>query len=796
MGVEIFQAFRPREGETGTVRANEPLRDLLSFKEPRDSVGRAIRNAQIDAFVRLVPATVSAQLLGAGLVAWSLRGAVPDTQLICWFAAALGICVLRGGRALKIRSNPDYARQKPVRLGAVMVIIALLASLWLVPPIFWFDQADTEHQMMLGVLVIALMSAGSVSLATLPQVSLLYIILLASGGLVMTSQFTHWPVHMGLMTIFTVALSISSVASARRFIGHVRTQIELHEQSELISLLREFEASGSDWLWQLDKDLRLTYMSRDMADAIGKPLSRLIGVHARNILDPDGNAVQLSAGMRRLMLHAAERTAFRDVAIPIGHGRRWWSISAKPLIDASGQFQGWRGVGSDITDIRLSGSDAVRAARLAPLSGVAYRLLLREQLEEALLRQVGGDCACALLLVDLDRFKLVNDTLGHSVGDQLLCEVAHRLEICAGSDGIVGRLGGDEFAIVWRGAADEESLDALATRIIAELTRTITIGAADLHIGATIGISRAPQDGNREEKLMRCADLALYSGKEAGRGGYAFFEQQMYVDAEDYRSLENDVRNALGSDGLALHYQPIIDSRTGKLVGREALLRWSHPVRGPIPPDQFVPIIEDAGLIHQIGDWVIREACNEAMRWGGELRVAVNISAAQLSGSGIAETVLGALATSGLQPGRLELEVTESIFIGDDVSTLAALERLRAIGVRLVLDDFGKGYSSFGYLSRAQFSKIKIDRSFVQGAAEGERDCSAIVRAILALARGLSVETTAEGVENEREAAVMRALGCDQLQGYLFGRPVPAEELAEEVETPPAGAFSRAARAL
>nr|WP_283938406.1 EAL domain-containing protein [Sphingomonas alba] len=598
------------------------------------------------------------------------------------------------------------------------------------------------------------------------------------------------------MLIFAFAVTFAAIVSARRFVGHVRTQFELQEQSALIGLLREFEASGSDWLWQLDENLKLTYMSRAMAEAIGKPLSKLIGIHARFILDPDGNAVQLSTGMRRLMHHAAERTAFRDIAIPIDHGRRWWSISAKPLIDAEGRFQGWRGVGSDITDTRLSGSDSVRAARLDPLTGVANRLLLREQLEEVLLRQLGGDCDCALLLVDLDRFKLVNDTLGHSVGDQLLCEVARRLENCAGHDGVVGRLGGDEFAIVWRGEGDEETLGRLAERVIAELTRTVTIGAADLHVGATIGISRAPRDGNREEVLIRCADLALYSGKEAGRGGYAFFEQQMYVDAEDYRSLENDVRNALSSDGLALHYQPIIDSRTGKLVGREALLRWSHPVRGPIPPDQFVPIIEDAGLIHQIGDWVIREACSEAIHWPGEMRVAVNVSAAQLSGPGIAETVLGALASTGLAPGRLELEVTESIFIGDDVSTLAALERLRAIGVRLVLDDFGKGYSSFGYLSRAHFSKIKIDRSFVHGAAEGERDCSAIVRAILALARGLSVETTAEGVENEREAAVMRALGCDQLQGYLFGRPVPATDLIDEQDLVDLHPFSRAARAL
>ena len=795
MGVEIFQAFRPREGEPETVVAPESFRSLLSFRSPTDAVGRAIRRAQLDALVRLVPVTVCSQLLAAGLIVWSLRGTVADIGLMIWFLCTFVLCAARAIRAMRLRTDSDYARRNPPDLKTITVIIALLGCLWLVPPIFWFSSVDTEHQMMLGVLMIALMSAAGVSLATVPQACLIYLGILTLGGLVMTSQFSS-PVHMGLMLIFPFAIGGAALANAQRFVGHVRTQIELQEQSELIGLLREFEASGSDWLWQLDQNLKLTYMSRAMAEAIGRPLAKLIGVHASRILDPDGTAAQLSAGMRQLMRHSGERSAFRDIAIPVDHGRRWWSISAKPLFDQAGAFHGWRGVGSDITDTRLSGNDAVRAARLDPLTGVANRLLLREQLEEALLRQLGGDCACALLLVDLDRFKLVNDTLGHSVGDQLLCEVARRLEGCTGDNGVVGRLGGDEFAVVWSGPGDVATLDALAHRIIAELTRTITIGAADLHIGATIGISRAPRDGSRQETLMRCADLALYSGKEAGRGGHAFFEQQMFVDAEDYRSLENDVRNALGSDGLQLHYQPIIDARTGRLVGREALLRWSHPTRGPIPPDQFVPIIEDAGLIHQIGDWVIREACAEAMGWPEDLRVAVNISAAQLSGPGIAETVLSALAATGLAPDRLELEVTESIFIGDDISTLAALERLRAIGVRLVLDDFGKGYSSFGYLSRARFSKIKIDRSFVAGAAEGERDCSAIVRAILALARGLSVETTAEGVENEREAAVMRALGCDQLQGFLFGRPVPAKDLAEAAPAIASGPFPRTARAL
>ena len=386
-------------------------------------------------------------------------------------------------------------------------------------------------------------------------------------------------------------------------------------------------------------------------------------------------------------------------------------------------------------------------------------------------------------MVDLDKFKLVNDTLGHAVGDKLLCEVARRLEVSVGPTATVGRLGGDEFAIIVTGEQSNERLGAIARQIIVDLSRTFTIGIARLHIGATIGIARGGIDGQAEEALMRAADLALYQAKEDGRGGFAAFAPEMYVRAENHRLLEHDVRAALGEDGLSLSYQPIVDAASGKLVGREALLRWNHPTRGPIPPDQFIPIIEDAGLIHQIGEWVIREACREASRWDPSIRIAVNISAAQLSGSGLAETVLGALASSGLAPARLELEVTESIFLGDDLATLASLERLRALGARLVLDDFGKGYSSFGYLSRAQFAKIKIEQMFVRGAADGERDCMAIVNAIIALANGLDIETTAEGVETEAQAAAMRAVGCNQLQGFHFGRPVPAEDLAKQLAT-------------
>ncbi|HXH53602.1 MAG TPA: EAL domain-containing protein [Sphingomicrobium sp.] len=774
--IVILEAFRERAGETGAAREPVPLRQLLSFRAPRDSVSAAVQRAQLDALVRLVPATVVTQLIAAALVALSLRGPVPDAHLALWFGAIFLICALRGVRAHRLRSDPDYARRKPPRLNAIVAIITILAILWVVPAGLWFGLVDVEHQMMLGIVIVALMSAGSVTLGSVPQASLAYITIMMLGGLAMTTRFAD-PIHSLLIIVFSAVIARAAIATGRRFIGYVRSQIELQEQSELIKLLREFEASGCDWLWETGSDGNLSYMSPAMAEAAGAPLAKLIGRNAQKVLDPDGRAAQLSAGVRTIRDHVSRREAFRDVAIPVQHGRRWWSLSGKPLFDASGEFLGWRGVGSDITDVRLTGTDSVRAARLDPLTGVANRLLLREQLEEALLRQLGGEGGCALLLVDLDRFKLVNDTLGHSVGDQLLCDVARRIEACIGNDGVVGRLGGDEFAIVWRGDTDDETLAAVAGRVIDDVNRTLTIGAAQIRVGATIGIARAPVDGDREEVLMRCADLALYRGKEAGRGGYAFFEPQMFVDADDYRSLENDLRNALGSAGLDLHYQPIVDAETDAVVAREALLRWNHPTRGSIPPDQFVPIIEDAGLMHQIGEWVIRQACAEAVSWPDDICIAVNISAAQLSGPGITETVVSALAASGLAPERLELEVTERIFLGDDASTLAALERLRSIGVRLVLDDFGKGYSSFGYLSRASFAKIKIDRSFVHGAAQGQRECVAIVKAILALAKGLDMDVTAEGVENEHEAQAMRELGCDHLQGFLFAVPLPAGEL-------------------
>jgi diguanylate cyclase (GGDEF)-like protein len=754
---------------------------MLTLQTPRDRIGRAVRQSQIDALIRLVPATVAIQVLTAAVMVVGLRDTTDNFQLGIWFGAALLLCFARGVRALRLRHDPEYAELYPSSTARICVQISLLASMWLVPPLFWFDAADPAQKIFLCVIMSALVSAGSITLVSLPQAALLYVGFLTIGCVSLTLKLES-PSMLGLVLVYAAVLIINVLSTARQFIAHSRDRIELREQGEIIKLLREFEASGSGGLWELDADLCFVKMSPELLSANGLKEEQVLGRHYSWLLDPAGQVVAFSSGMRELFSDLESASPFRDRAIPSPDHQRWWSISGKPILDEKDELVGWRGVASDITEARLYGNDAVRAARTDPLTGLANRLLVRELLEEAVMRQWESRSGCALLLVDLDRFKLVNDTLGHAIGDQLLVEVGRRLECAVGEGGQVGRIGGDEFAIVWSNGCLRDKLSAVADQIIADLSKSFTVGAATLHVGATIGIAVCPIDGNFEEQLMRSADLALYRAKEEGRGGHAFFERWMYDEAEESRLLEQDVRQALSGDGLALAYQPIIDSATGAVVGREALLRWRHPKRGDIPPDQFIPIIEDAGLIHQIGDWVIREACAEAARWDSPMRVAVNVSAAQLTGAGLAKTVLGALATTRLEPNRLELEVTESVFLGDDAATLASLERLRALGVRLVLDDFGKGYSSFGYLSRAHFAKIKIDQSFVRGAAEGAKDCVAIVHAILALARGLDVETTAEGVETEAQAMAMRQLGCTQLQGFHFGRPVLAAKLDRPAE--------------
>ena len=407
------------------------------------------------------------------------------------------------------------------------------------------------------------------------------------------------------------------------------------------------------------------------------------------------------------------------------------------------------------------------------LTGLANRAAFRQTLGQAIARAGRTDERAAILCLDLDGFKGVNDTLGHPAGDALLCVVGALLQDLA-SDGMVARLGGDEFAIIVSGSFDDDRPRALAQAILDGMRDPLPVDGALVAAGISIGIAMAPADGTDPDHLLKNADLALYRAKHDGRGVFRFFEPALDAAARNRRQLELDLREALCTGQFRLNYQPIYDLKADRIGGFEALLRWDHPSRGAIHPIEFIPVAEDCGLIVPIGEWVMHEACRQARDWPDHVRVAVNVSPLQFRSSGFQAIVMQALAQSGIAPPRLEIEITESVFLDGETNVVAMLHRLRALGIRIALDDFGTGYSSLSYLRSFPFDKIKIDRSFVVAVAT-EPTAAAIVQVIVDLARALDMDTTAEGVEDEAQLAVLRAQGCGTIQGYLFSRPIEAD---------------------
>jgi diguanylate cyclase (GGDEF)-like protein/PAS domain S-box-containing protein len=429
----------------------------------------------------------------------------------------------------------------------------------------------------------------------------------------------------------------------------------------------------------------------------------------------------------------------------------------------------------DVTEQREAAARIAHLAHHDPLTGLANRVLFRTRLAEGLARLGETDERLAVLYLDLDRFKDVNDAFGHPIGDKLLVAVAERLRQALPSGDVVARVGGDEFAIVRAGARPEDS-SCFAGRLVDALSRPYAIDEHEVNIGASVGISSAPDDSADADILLKNADIALYRAKADGRGLYRFFEPEMAASIHLRRTLEADLRQALIGGELDLHYQPLIDMETNEIVASEALLRWFHPERGAVPPNDFIPIAEETGLIVPIGDWVLRQACREAASWPDHVGVCINLSAAQFRSRSLVQSVVSALATTGLAPHRLELEITETVLLAENHANLAVLHQLRNIGVRISMDDFGTGYSSLSYLRSFPFDKIKIDRSFVRELPDNQQ-CGAIVRAVAGIGQCLGVATVAEGVETPEQLARLRAEGCTQMQGFLFSRPKPAAEL-------------------
>ncbi|KAA2236907.1 EAL domain-containing protein [Salinarimonas soli] len=436
---------------------------------------------------------------------------------------------------------------------------------------------------------------------------------------------------------------------------------------------------------------------------------------------------------------------------------------------------GWVATHEDVTQAQRAEARISHMARHDALTDLPNRVRFREALADAL-RRAGRDEAVAVLCLDLDRFKSVNDSLGHPVGDGLLALVAERLRACVREPDLVARLGGDEFAVVQAGVAQPGGARRLARQIIEALSAPYEVAGHQIVVGASAGVAVSPGDGNDPDQLLRNADMALHRAKAEERGGYHFFEARMDAAMQARRVLEVDLRQALAQGEFVLHYQPFVNVRSGTVTGFEALLRWRHPERGMISPAEFIPLAEEIGLIVPIGEWVLRQACADAAAWPAPIGVAVNLSPVQVRSRHLVTAVFSALAASHLPASRLELEITEAVMLDDTESTLATLHQLRALGARISMDDFGTGYSSLSYLRRFPFDKIKIDQSFIRDLPARD-DSVAIVRAVAGLGHSLGMTTTAEGVETVEQLASLEREGCKEVQGYLFARPLPLSEL-------------------
>lgn len=551
---------------------------------------------------------------------------------------------------------------------------------------------------------------------------------------------------------------------------------------EALLLLQNYEETRQGWFWSTDPDGNLTYLTESVAQALGKTAKELIGTSFTQLFV---SVEQDADNQRTLPFLLTKQTKFVELQLQAAtenDEKCWWAVSGSPQFDKAGEFTGFRGSGTNVTAQRQSVEDTARMAMFDSLTGLSNRASMSKKLESTLTAFTQQKRTCSIMLLDLDRFKIVNDTLGHPAGDQLLKHVAKRLTRAVGEFGEVSRLGGDEFQILLPDWEDRGNLGELANTIISSLTQPYTIEGSRCIIGASVGVAIAPFDGLNSEELVRSADLALYAAKGAGRGRFQFFSQDLQQAAEDRRTLEEDLRDALSKDELSLFYQPIVNAKNNTVTGFEALMRWNHGERGPISPGLFIPIAEDANLIGQLGEWALRKACDDAAQWPGDIRVAVNVSPIQFADDQLPDLVKQALKTSGLRPDRLELEITESVFLGESQETDDMFSALKEIGVRLALDDFGTGYSSLSYLQTAPFDKIKIDQSFVRGATEPGSRNGAIIAAIVALAEALEMETTAEGIEALDELDWIRELQVSHVQGYVYSMPVQNEDLCERIQ--------------
>ena len=752
---------------------------MLGLREPEQGDWARLHSPQYGLVHLRAGARVLLNLLGVGLLAVLFFRTVPIAFIAGW--AAVTIAMSAWGWKIEASLADIDARAFGRKQYLLHTGNALLKGLlWWVPALAFLPTGTDATIGLAWAYVSALMLASAVTRYGAPLGSIGYISTTGLGwaiGLTLAGA----PALGAVALVTTLLACLGAVESAKAVFTARTAEFGMEEKSQVVSLLlREYEDSDADWLFQLDAGRRLQSVSPRLAFALGRELAEIEGKSFLQLISGKAwETGQFPKSLHELANKLKKRENFSNlvVQVMIGEERRWWELSGTPILDDHGNYAGFRGVGSDVTAQRESSEKIAYLARYDTLTSLPNRLMLHEALGEGLQFAEKWRSRCAFLMIDLDRFKAVNDSLGHMLGDQLLAEVAERLKSILSENEICGRLGGDEFGIVIRDASDKARIEQVARAVIDSLSEPYHIDNHILYVGASVGSAIGPRDGKTVEELMRNADLSLYRAKDSGGGEHREYEPSLHASAEERRQLEFALRGALKKNELLLHYQPVVDANTEEVVSFEALVRWNSEEHGFVSPGKFIPLAEDTRLIVPIGKWVMREACAEAARnWPEEVKVNVNVSPEQLVEPDFATTVVQALSRSGLAPERLEIEVTESIFLRDAEVARRALEQCMALGCSVALDDFGTGYSSLGYLRKLGFSTIKVDRMFVQGASQNSAESLAIIRAVVAMADSLEMTTTAEGVETEEEAAMIRNMGCTKIQGFHFGRPMPAED--------------------
>jgi diguanylate cyclase (GGDEF)-like protein/PAS domain S-box-containing protein len=744
-----------------------------------DRYGLEVRAGHLDEALHLAPHLALTHAVTAATVFLMFQDhASPLYPSILFFSVVVPATVATiGARRYRLRRPGEAEIATGQRLAEGLVLALGLA--WSSMPLALFPNSDADHRLYVVGICAGLMATtytfGSSRrlglLFAIPITLASFVALISAGGLVARSLAV-------LLVIYALFVMFTSGRMSRLSGERILDRVRVGAQNETISLLlHEFEENTSDWLWETDAQGRLQHVSERIVQVSGERLETLRDAPFSALFLGIRQPRPMSEDTAEILALVAERKAFRErvVEVTIAGVTRWWRLSGKPITDRDGTFHGFRGVGSDISETRQSEARIAYLASYDSLTGLANRTRFHDAATQACARATAMARPCALLYLDLDGFKFVNDTFGHACGDVLLARVAQRLTGTVPPETLVSRLGGDEFAIL---LACEDIADAvlLGERLIETLSAPYTLDGVQVEIGVSVGLARAPHDAQTPEGLLGKADLALYRAKATGRGKVSVFAPDLEASVRLRRDLEADLKRAVALSEFTLHYQPLIGLGDGRVRTFEALLRWDRHAGGTVSPADFVPVAEASGLITEIGRWVLRQACQEAASWPQEIRLAVNISPIQFRNTDLLADVTEALALSGLAPERLEIEVTESVFFEMNATTIANLNELRALGIRVALDDFGTGYSSLSYLIRFPVDKIKIDRSFIKEMSS-RPECLAIIEAILTLARKLSITVTAEGVETVEQAMMLKASRCDDIQGFLFSPARPACEI-------------------